>query len=1021
MSTQACLAKGTRLALYDGSEVNVEDVKKGDLLLGPDGGPRKAFNIVSGKERLYRIKVGHSKEDLVVTANHILALHKTRQATNNSAGPSIDDQRQALEERFGQLPNLDSEPNNPAAAKNKMYDTPDFITALKKAIVWMIEVDRTDKGRSRLRNLLNGTTAILQSVGNYRVMVGTYAPDREYYTYAWGNPSRQNITGHASHPPVFYATQDEAFAVAVAKSRELHRSGRTTLYNLRERFLAKSANSNYGEMSIDEGLPCMKLRWNKNGRTPSIMVYNGWGKAKTSRSFRFPGFPDEDIEDIIGDYVEADVSPVDINEYVEMTAAEFAALDKGTRARYRLYQPPPFEYPEQDIPVDPYFLGLWLGDGSRRNTTIFNNHEQEIREFLAAYAAELDLHFVHHGGLSYAIVGRTKVGQRPMPDATAPHLHQKQRDEMVRRFTILGRRLESGWKVAPNEDGSGRSTWHAPSEIVATKIQSLLHDAQPMRAAYTTVKRPGNASPEQHRRQRHRSSSVNPDSETFHRSSSLPIRQNVGAAWEPEEDIYGATPERQLPVESEAVYEPRERDDSSSSLPSIRRLGVAARQQEDDIHGATPERQIPARPEVIPDSYDLDDSSSLHGATNERVLPDEREAIPNAEALKKKVVAFTSDFDLPQSHDQDEAPPSSPPVIDLTRSSTPLLPVVDHQRRTMVDLALDSSQPPPRQSQSQSQGSEFIPNDPLSELMSDHEFMSQIGGADVPIESEGESQLNQVIDMIAVDDDDDDEASELDDVQPEFELEDEDEDEDKAQVDVPARSAHQYRLRSGRRAYGILDHEEEEILAEQIMPAQGGRKSTVNTLLRAMDDLGVRYKGPKGPAGDTKHIPETYMKNTRAVRLAVLAGLIDSDGCYHLTPGGSGCFRISQSSKWHSRLFQDIVMLARSLGFTVTTEDYMSRPSELVKTSTPQSLARIYGEVKEIPTLLHRKIGLEKLLMPFRNHMIMSIELEEEETEWFGFRVDKDQLYLRHDHIVLHNSGFEESMVSIWTPSKSLS
>ncbi|EPS30301.1 hypothetical protein PDE_05252 [Penicillium oxalicum 114-2] len=75
---RACLAKGTRLLRYDGSEVNVEDVKEGDQLLGPDGQPRIAFNIVSGEDRLYRIKLGASKEDLVVTPNHILVLHRER-------------------------------------------------------------------------------------------------------------------------------------------------------------------------------------------------------------------------------------------------------------------------------------------------------------------------------------------------------------------------------------------------------------------------------------------------------------------------------------------------------------------------------------------------------------------------------------------------------------------------------------------------------------------------------------------------------------------------------------------------------------------------------------------------------------------------------------------------------------------------------------------------------------------------------------------------------------------------------
>jgi pre-mRNA-processing factor 8 len=80
---KACLAKGTLLLRHDGTKIAVEDVKEGDLLLGPDGGPRRAFNIVSGKDPLYRIKIGAGKEDLVVTQNHILVFHLEK-ATGNT-------------------------------------------------------------------------------------------------------------------------------------------------------------------------------------------------------------------------------------------------------------------------------------------------------------------------------------------------------------------------------------------------------------------------------------------------------------------------------------------------------------------------------------------------------------------------------------------------------------------------------------------------------------------------------------------------------------------------------------------------------------------------------------------------------------------------------------------------------------------------------------------------------------------------------------------------------------------------
>jgi pre-mRNA-processing factor 8 len=90
---RACLANGTMLLRYDGSNVAVEDVVEGDLLLGPDGGSRRAFNVVKGTDSLYRIKIGSHKEDLVVTPNHILVLHREKKSRNQDAGLQVQSHR----------------------------------------------------------------------------------------------------------------------------------------------------------------------------------------------------------------------------------------------------------------------------------------------------------------------------------------------------------------------------------------------------------------------------------------------------------------------------------------------------------------------------------------------------------------------------------------------------------------------------------------------------------------------------------------------------------------------------------------------------------------------------------------------------------------------------------------------------------------------------------------------------------------------------------------------------------------
>lgn len=103
----------------------------------------------------------------------------------------------------------------------------------------------------------------------------------------------------------------------------------------------------------------------------------------------------------------------------------------------------------------------------------------------------------------------------------------------------------------------------------------------------------------------------------------------------------------------------------------------------------------------------------------------------------------------------------------------------------------------------------------------------------------------------------------------------------------------------------------------------------------------------------SKHIPEIYMKNSRDVRLKVLAGIIDTDGSLQ-----SGGYNLSFSSEI---LIDDVITLARSLGFrcpdkirfTAVCTNSASGPKDCIAYRT-----RICGgnELRELPILLPRKI-----------------------------------------------------------------
>ena len=118
---------------------------------------------------------------------------------------------------------------------------------------------------------------------------------------------------------------------------------------------------------------------------------------------------------------------------------------------------------------------------------------------------------------------------------------------------------------------------------------------------------------------------------------------------------------------------------------------------------------------------------------------------------------------------------------------------------------------------------------------------------------------------------------------------------------------------------------------------------------------------------DNKHIPHKYIANSRANRLELLAGIIDSDGYYddehHL-------FEIIQNGK---RLAQDIKYLANTLGFRVSIikEDATIKDRDY---KVQVYRVRIYGNLDEIPTKVPRKRA--RALKSGRDHTHTDITVE---------------------------------------------
>jgi superfamily I DNA/RNA helicase len=165
----------------------------------------------------------------------------------------------------------------------------------------------------------------------------------------------------------------------------------------------------------------------------------------------------------------------------------------------------------------------------------------------------------------------------------------------------------------------------------------------------------------------------------------------------------------------------------------------------------------------------------------------------------------------------------------------------------------------------------------------------------------------------------------------------------------------------------------------------GQKKAGRNPLLTAMLALGLR---------SNKRIPEIYKVNDRDTRLALLAGLIDSDGHHDKHK----CYQFC--SKWRA-LAEDVAFLCRSLGFAAYISD---RPVTFRGKKCPRFSVSISGDLSCVPVLLKRK--MVRTRKQIKDVLVTGFHLEYAgKGQYFGFELDGDGLFLLGDFTVTHNTS----------------
>lgn len=85
-----CHSGDTNLLMYSGEVKNIKDIKKGDLLMGPDSKPREVMNTFSGKSKMSIITPKRGKS-FRVTPNHTLSLKTNRKDKPSTLEVKVED------------------------------------------------------------------------------------------------------------------------------------------------------------------------------------------------------------------------------------------------------------------------------------------------------------------------------------------------------------------------------------------------------------------------------------------------------------------------------------------------------------------------------------------------------------------------------------------------------------------------------------------------------------------------------------------------------------------------------------------------------------------------------------------------------------------------------------------------------------------------------------------------------------------------------------------------------------------
>jgi len=178
-------------------------------------------------------------------------------------------------------------------------------------------------------------------------------------------------------------------------------------------------------------------------------------------------------------------------------------------------------------------------------------------------------------------------------------------------------------------------------------------------------------------------------------------------------------------------------------------------------------------------------------------------------------------------------------------------------------------------------------------------------------------------------------------------------------------------------------------------------KCQPNAFLSSLRDMGLI---------GNKHVPLIYKSNSENVRLRVLAGIIDSDGCLDHAGNYDVIFKLRQ-------LAEDTVFLARSVGLAAYMKpckkswDCVTKGKHYSGTGDYFRIC-ISGDINKIPGVVVKRQAKDR--RQIKNVLVTGIKVTPEGVgDYYGFEIDGNGRFLLGDFTVTHNTTLLRAIVGL--------